>query len=257
MKTRLIIFILLTFLAGVVPVFGSEEAAGLYNRANARYTDKRYQEALALYRELVDRGILNASLYYNLGNTYFKLGEKGKAVLSYERAMRLKPFDRDIRANLRFVKRSLQDQITPLYNERFSRFFSTLLELLTLRNIVRIEIFFFTLAVSLFVLSLFMPSHPLKNVIIVIVVFFIVSLAGVFVKNYQEQNHPHAILMEEIDVRSSPIEESETLFTLHEGAKLRVVEKRGEWVRFRIEDGREGWVRADSFELINPSLILQ
>jgi tetratricopeptide (TPR) repeat protein len=254
MKIWIPTFLLVILCLGVG--FASDEAASLYNRANAAYTDKRYQEARELYTELTERGIRNASLFYNLGNTCFKLGEKGRAVLSYERALRLKPFDRDIRANLRFVNRSLEDQITPLYNERFTRFSSTLLSLLTLRNIAVIEVFLFTMTLAFFVCFLFLSPHRFKNLLILSVIFFALSLVGIFTKRYQEINHPYAILMETTDVRSSPIEESEVLFTLHEGGKLRIVEKRGEWVRFRIDDGREGWLLANSFTLIDPSLIL-
>jgi hypothetical protein len=52
------------------------------------------------------------------------------------------------------------------------------------------------------------------------------------------------------DVKSSPLAESETLFTLHEGTKFRLIENRGEWIRFSIQDGRQGWILQESVAFI-------
>jgi tetratricopeptide (TPR) repeat protein len=242
------------------PALGADQKpAQLYNEANNLYILKQYQEALSLYRELVDRGIEHPHLFYNLANTYYKLGRKGEAVLYYERALRLSPLDREIRSNLRFVKKSLDDQITPLYNEGFALILETAASIFTLNVLAYLEVGLFVLFVGLFIAALLVPAYrsSLRSAAIVIGVFFVIAFAGLLLRLDQLRDHPHAVIMaEQIEVRSSPISESDVVFTLHEGTGIRVIEQRGDWVRFQLRDGREGWLPFRDIELIEPDVLL-
>ncbi|MFW6181043.1 MAG: tetratricopeptide repeat protein [Spirochaetota bacterium] len=242
-----------------MPAAFPEERAELYNQANRLYIMKEYRQAHELYRELVDRGIEHPFLYYNLANTSYKLGYKGEAVLYYERALRLRPLDREIRANLRLVKKSLDDQITPLYNEGFTRFYTTLLSAFTLSYLAFLELGFFVLTVGLFAGALLFPAlrGRLRGACVVSGVFLVLAFSGMLVRRHQERNRPRAVVMEEqVQARASPIAESEELFALHEGAGIRIIEQRGEWVRFQLADGREGWLLLRSVRPIEPDALL-
>ena len=72
-------------------------------KANQLYENGKYIEATNLYQHLVDQGIQNSALHYNLGNAYFKLGQLGLAILNYKRASLIDPRDSDIRANLNSI----------------------------------------------------------------------------------------------------------------------------------------------------------
>lgn len=72
-------------------------------RADSAYNAEHYTAAADLYREALTACGPNTTLYYNLGNTCFRLGQTGKAVLNYERALRVDPSNSDARDNLRFV----------------------------------------------------------------------------------------------------------------------------------------------------------
>jgi tetratricopeptide (TPR) repeat protein len=245
------LFLLLSS-AGIA--FADSDAAKIYNRANKLYADKEYNRALELYLELVDRGIENAALYYNLANTYFKAGIIGKAVLYYERALYLKPLDRDIRDNLKFVRMSLEDKISPLYSERMHRVLQLIGAIFNLKVVLVIELFFFSALCALLILRALSHSGSrlLRQFIILCGIFFAVSIAGMTTYVVNERRHPAGIVLEkEVDVKSSPIPESEKVFELHEGTKVKIIERRNEWIRFRIADGREGWTRADTIALIH------
>jgi len=247
----LIALALIFFSAGTL--FADNEAADIYNRANKLYAEKKYSKALELYGELVDRGIENPALYYNLANTYFKAGMIGRAVLYYERALHLKPLDREIRANLKFVRMSLTDKISPLYSESTYRALQTIFAVFNLKVILIIELLFFSAFCALFILYSLSHSvtNSLKKFILVCGILFAISVAGMFAYMSNEKNHPAGIVLDKaVDVNSSPISESEKTFELHEGTKVKIIESRDEWVRFRIADGREGWVRADTIVLI-------
>ena len=54
-----------------------------------------------------------------------------------------------------------------------------------------------------------------------------------------------------VPVRSAPLDdEALTLFTVHEGTKVRVDRRSEAWAEVVLEDGRVGWVPVDVFETI-------
>lgn len=76
----------------------------LFATANEHYQNRRFKEALAAYRRLLEADVRDPVLYYNIGNTYVQLGEKGRAAVMYERALRLAPRDGRARKNLAYVR---------------------------------------------------------------------------------------------------------------------------------------------------------
>jgi tetratricopeptide (TPR) repeat protein len=245
----------LAFNPGAAHARGGEakENAGIYNRANEYFAAKDYRNALKLYRELVERGVENASLYFNLGNTYFKAGDLGYAVLYYEKSLALAPFDRDIRANLGYARRSLKERVRPLYNERLYAFFRSFSALLKPGAIAYIELFFFLLSVGVANLAFFMPyaRSKLKRPLYTCLALFALSAFSLLWYAGYEKNHPRGIVVEkQVLVLGAPIAESEALFTLYEGTEMRVREARGDWARVSVADGREGWVLAQNIRFI-------
>jgi hypothetical protein len=237
----------------------SVENAEIYNRANAMYTNKEYFEALGLYLELENRGVQNPALYYNLANTYFKLGKKGFAVLYFERALLLKPFDRDIRANLSHVQTQLEDRIRPLYDEGMFRFLRILLSLMRLKITVYLESVLFGILIMLLLLFLFLPHarRRVRKVLIVIGVLYAIVLIAMLSQYTYRKRYPQGIVLQKVlDVKSSPLTGSDVLFTLHEGTKFKLIERRGEWIRLSIADGRQGWIDQEGVELIGKGKIM-
>jgi len=94
-------------------VFG-QEASLQFEQANQLYRNSDYKRAAQIYEQIEKNGYENPSLYYNLGNAYFKLHNIPAALLSYERARRLSPHDEDILYNLRLANVRVIDKIEPL-----------------------------------------------------------------------------------------------------------------------------------------------
>jgi len=237
----------------------SPENAEIYNRANTLYTNKEYFEALELYLELENRGVQNPALYYNLANTYFKLGMNGYAVLYYERALILKPFDRDIRANLNHIEMQLEDRIRPLYDERMFKFLRVLGSFMRLKTTVYLETVLFGILMILLLLFLFLPHarQRLRRALYVMGILYAVVLVAMISQYAYQKRYPQGIVLQkELDVKSSPLTGSERLFTLHEGNKFKLIERRGEWIRLSIADGRQGWIGQEGVELIRKGKLI-
>ena len=95
---RYLIAALLT-LVGVVAV----NAASLAEQADSAYAKQDYPAALSLYKNAIEKEGTSSNLYYNLGNAYYRTGDVGHAIISYERALQLDPSNEDARINLNFV----------------------------------------------------------------------------------------------------------------------------------------------------------
>lgn len=85
-------------------------AAPIDEKADSAYAADNFKEAIALYTKAMSDEGTSAELFYNLGNAYYRTGDMGKAVLCYERALRLNPTDSKAKANLEFVNSKLVDK---------------------------------------------------------------------------------------------------------------------------------------------------
>lgn len=250
--TRIFFTLSITLIAASGFCSGTDHV-GLYSEANGKYAAGEYEKALSLYLQLIERGINNHSLYYNTANAYFKLGDTGYARLYYERALLLNPFDRDVRNNLRFLQNSMKEKIVPLYNEGFFRALSSLSSFITQRILGYIELVFFTVFIIVIHLYLIFPvlRENIRGAVYSSLALFLIFLVLLFAHHSYEKNHPKGVVVDEsIEVLSAPVIESEILFNLFEGTRMKLREERGEWIRISISDGREGWIQKDLIEFI-------
>ncbi len=74
--------------------------------ANRRFESGDFYGAAKIYQDLAGSGEASTALLYNLGNSQYRMGEHGPAILSYERAKLLSPRDPDLRANLALARKS-------------------------------------------------------------------------------------------------------------------------------------------------------
>ena len=51
-------------------------------------------------------------------------------------------------------------------------------------------------------------------------------------------------------IKSSPGDAGKSIFVLHEGTKVSILDDLGEWRKIELSDGRQGWVLDNSIEEI-------
>lgn len=102
--------ILTTLTAVMLAVLPAAADSRLIEQADSAYTSDDFDVAAQLYRQAIADEGPSAKLYYNLGNSYYRMGQNGNAILSYERALRLDPTDKDARSNLEFVNTRITDR---------------------------------------------------------------------------------------------------------------------------------------------------
>ena len=103
-----VVFILVPCLCSSFAQEAAEKTPGaIFYQANIYYQEGKFDAAIKSYEKLIDLGLESGNIYYNLGNSYFKKGELGLAVLNYERAKVLMPNDSDLRSNYDFALQAL------------------------------------------------------------------------------------------------------------------------------------------------------
>ncbi len=219
------------------------------------YKNGNYLKALELYHHIENKGYASANMYYNMGNAYFRSHQIAKAILYYERAKLLKPNDPDINHNLKFANTFITDKINelpePFYITWF-RYFTNLIPpnswawiALALFLALMILIYINFLSTSLFVTKI------IKTIAAFLFVFWLICIVSAYSTYKRTTTHKYAIIISEtIETKSSPDENSTSLFVLHEGTKVYIKEVFEDWVEIRIADGNTGWVKEKDLERI-------
>lgn len=74
-----------------------------FEAGNQHFDRGEFAAAREVYERLAAQGKTSSNLFYNLGNAWFRLDDRGRAILNYERALALEPGHADAAKNLAFV----------------------------------------------------------------------------------------------------------------------------------------------------------
>jgi len=247
-----IVAIIITFMAGLAR---ADHNQYLFDQANQLYQQEKYQEAISRYQEILQNGYESWQLYYNLGNAYYKTGQIGRAILNYERARKLNPKNEDVQFNLQIANLSVVDKIVMPPQLFITTWIATVKHLWGIETLTFLMIGFYLLVMILVVVKILTRKvrlHRLLNIVLVPAIILLVFFTTIFAIRVHEQNTLRyaIVLVNKVDVLSSPEESGTELFSLHEGVKFKVEEQRGEWAKIRLADGKVGWVKKDVFEII-------
>ncbi len=229
----------------------------LFTKGNQSYEEGRFEQAIGEYEEILNLGVKNFKVFYNLGNSYFRQNQLGKAIASYRRALVLQPRDEDAKANLSFVKLFTLDKISagsigeeqkinPLSN--MLRWF---LNLWSVDEFALFASFFYTLSMALGILMIFKRSRRcLRVVFVTLLIFLLIFGSSLFAKIYFDSVDYGVVVSSQVEVRSGPGEDFILQFTGHEGLEFRVDEEAEGWYRILLPNGIKGWIPKEAVEII-------
>lgn len=252
---RYIALLLLVVTASLFAIPMSNNA--LFIRGNDLYAQKEFDKALENYSELIDRGIVNANLYFNAGNCHFREGHLGPAILNFKRALRINSAHKQAQNNLLFALSLTQDKqieenpgfIASIWNKVFAVFTINFVALTTLFLFIAI------IAVLLLIMLKFRHSEKSIPVFILTVLLFLftlnlfITIARATVYNSKK---PAVLLADSAVGHSGPGEDFSRVFTIHEGMSISIENEQKGWVLVKLPNGLGGWIPNNSIARVNP-----
>lgn len=224
-------------------------------KANGLYKKGDFQGAAMMYEDIAKTYGVAPELYYNTGNAYYKAGETGRAILFYERALRLAPNYEDARANLDLAQTRVVDNIVQVPPFFVKRWIDLLIKSLGVDNWYALSVVTFILTLFCLLFFVFGNSISMRKIAFysAFVLFFAAALSVTFaaVRKGQLTNHNEAIIMSgTITIKSSPDKSGTDLFQLHEGTKVVIKSKLGNWTEIKLGNGNIGWLESNHIEEI-------
>lgn len=225
------------------------------SEGDSAYIRNDFASAIQIYESLLRKGEA-ADVYYNLGNSYYKVNEIAKAILNYERALLLQPGNGDIRANLEIARSKTVDKVETVPEVFFVTWTKALINSMSVDAWTVCGVVSFLLLIVSLYFFIFSKQVVLKKVgfITGIVFLIVVVMTNVFAFKQKKEllNRDSAIIMNpSVTVRSTPSENGTSLFILHEGHKVDIKDSSmKDWKEIRLEDGKVGWVPVSSIEII-------
>jgi len=220
-----------------------DSVAIYYENGLAAYSAGQYDLAVQEFNYILSFDIESPELYYNLGNTFYRQENIGKAIWSYERCLLLSPSDSDAKYNLMLSNLKVIDKLDlpdpPFYfnwyldlKERFNsvEWFNISLSIFSL--------FLLILTIYRFNANIFFNS--LKSVMLslffVSLIFTIDSMITIQTLN------KGIILNHKVEVKSEPNKYSTRLFQVNEGLKVKIINQEFDWLKIELLDGKIGWI---------------
>ncbi len=224
------------------PQISKEQAKEEFVKAGAAYRGANYQQAIDIYEDVLRKGMESGPLYYNLANSYFKQGTLGKAILNYERAVRLAPRDSDLQANFQYARSQVKNQETELSRSIWQKLWDLHEAFYTLDEMTMILFVLVLSAMTLNLLSLFLawPKKYVRWGFMALAILFLIYGNG-FLGKLENENHWYVVVAA-TPARFEPRDAATIHFELPEGGRIKVLKEEGPWLKIERPDGQEGWI---------------
>jgi tetratricopeptide (TPR) repeat protein len=225
-----------------------------WKRGNEAHLRGDYRAAAAAYEQLDRQHVVSADLYYNLGVTYFRQGQLGRAIWAFERALVVSPDDEDARFNLmqarKLAEQRTHDKLEGAEHEPLS---TRIVAYLSPSTAVWL---FCGLYLGCFALLFVRRSMAHDSRLAVTTGAAILGagalLAGLLVLGRMNLDRvPFAIVLpEHVAVKEGADANFRTSFEVHSGLRVRVLDHEQDWVRVRLANGLEGFLRAEDLGVL-------
>jgi tetratricopeptide (TPR) repeat protein len=215
-------------------------------RARTALANTDYPEAIEAYESLYDRGLGSAELFLNLGNAYLGQRDTGRAVLAYERGLRLRPNHRALNRNRTLLREQQQDAIIPFPQFFLLRWWHGIAGLQRYNAWGWTGLFFFWLAATSFFLFRYRNRNGWLTIAALLLAAALFSWAFANTR-YQDRYHNDqlVLLAPRTELRVAPGEDAPVETTVHAGLTLRTLDQFGEWTKVELLDGRQGWLHSE------------
>ena len=243
-KTRLnTLFVLaLLLLIGV-----SKANEPLLDSAKANYDNNDFTIAIEQYESIKIKGLTSPDLYYNLGNAYFRNGQLGYSILNFEKAIKANPAHENAKFNLELANTKLADKFEIIPQASISKILVGINNGISHNLISIISVIILLLGTGFFLYAKKEKNRKLIKYSRLLVLFgALITLIAWQQKSAVEKYKAGITLSSAANIFSAPNPSSTLLFEIHEGTKLEILSKSGDWLNVKAPNNEIGWVEVKS-----------
>lgn len=246
---------LILFFSLFIVLFCNAQNEKLFDQATTAYNAGEYEKAIGFYQNILENGEHSASVYYNLGNAYYKLNEIAESIYFYEKALLLSPNDEEIKTNLSYAQNMTLDAIDTIPETGITKIFRNITGKLTFDQWAYMAVAAMFVFVLLYIAFYNFNYSKRKRWAFIgsLIALFICIIALLFAYIQQKDfnaNQPAIIFAEESIIKAEPNETSQQVFVLHAGTKVNVLDALDDWNKISLTDGKTGWILKKELKLL-------
>jgi tetratricopeptide (TPR) repeat protein len=224
--------------------FGQQSAI---QEAKEAFDNGEYVNAIQSYENIIDSGFTSAALHYNLGNAYFKSNDLGRAILHYEKSLKLKK-DADTEYNLSVVNELKKDKLAQVEPFVLNQWWLALRNLMSSSSWAWVTWTVLLLMAGALCIWLLADNRKRRKqgfviglILLPVVIFSLVaSLAS---KDAEVNPEYLVVLTETTTLYYAPDTLSKPVIQLHSGTKAEIGQYLSGWFMVNLSDGEEGWLK--------------
>ena len=258
-KARLLLLAAL-FVLGTTPA-SAQSVERLWSSANESYFRGDFARAAEQYQRLIDAGVRDPAVYFNLGITDARAGQLGRAVLDFERELWLAPGDDAAEQELLAARSALGRRRAEREGQALVRARPPLIEALVrplsadflAGSVLTLDALFFGLLLAYRFVRRESWRVGLAIGLPLIGLLLLGTAGGLLVKSEAlKQGRAAIVLRDGAELREGPDGHAQVRSSAHEGESGRVLRGEGAFVQVELEAGDHGWISRKDIGAIRP-----
>lgn len=255
-KTLIIIILLMT--AVCCSAIESQQFRQINQQAIQAYHSKDYDQALEKFTQLEFNGIINADLFYNIGNCYFRKSQLGRAILYYKKALKIDPSHAQAASNLKFMQTLIKDKIESQDKGALLELLESIYKSIDMNSAALFTAILFACLIILIILlqTVFADRDKSLPVFLIIIIIILLSASSIiaYLKYDNFNSRDEAVITAQTAIGySGPGEEYTRVFTIHEGLSCQIEDQKDNWLLIKLDNGIGGWIDAS---LLNRVVVI-
>lgn len=226
----------------------ADDISQLLHNGNEAYSSGNFDKAISIFESITEKSGYSSEILYNLAGSYAQAGQIGKAILNYERAIRLGPSDPDIQGNLDYLRK--ESGLFQSEPKGIDLIFSTL----TLNQWTYI---FLTTILFSTVFFISLQRYAISKIAVIAVsslltISVILSATGTYLR-YQTFN-PSVVIAPDSRLLVSPFDSASSVGSIMEGRLVYPLTSHNNYFFVKDESGRKGWLDQTRIEEVCKNL---
>lgn len=230
-------------------------------QGNKAFQQKQFKKATQMYERALRDGE-SSLLRYNLGNAYYRLGDRAHAVLNYERALKLDPGNDDARFNLKFVNEKSKINETSGTNY-FTTLISGWVGHLSSNTWAMISLAMFVLMLAAIACYRIATGVALQKTgffgaIVLGIIALLAMASAIYMYRHTTKAHYAIVMTDKAPANKSPRDGEKEEFKLPSGTKVEIIDSISNdksanaamWYMIETTSNKTGWMKKADLEKI-------